>query len=57
VCDPGVTTKGPGVGVGLGLATCCRIMQEHNGSISLDSPGKGTIVTLTFPIIHGDSQQ
>ncbi len=51
VCDPGVTTKGPGVGVGLGLATCYRILEEHNGRISLKSSTSGTVVTVSLPVL------
>lgn len=51
VLDPGVTTKGPGVGVGLGLSTCYRILEEHNGQISLESSPSGTVVSVLLPIV------
>ncbi len=38
-------------GSGLGLAIVKSIMQLHHGSVSVDStPGKGTKVTLVFPV-------
>ena len=51
VFDPGFTTRGVGVGAGLGLATCYRIVKEHGGEITLTSePGVGTTVTLLLPV-------
>jgi signal transduction histidine kinase len=47
--DPGYTTKGVGVGMGLGLAICYQIVEDHGGSIELDSKaGAGTVVTVRF---------
>ncbi len=49
VFDPYFTTKSSGTG--LGLAVVHKIMEAHNGEISIESePGKGTIVTLVFPM-------
>jgi signal transduction histidine kinase len=37
-------------GTGIGLALCQRIMDEHGGTISIDSvPEQGTTLTLTLP--------
>lgn len=51
IFDPGFTTKGSGVGVGLGLATSYRIVEEHHGNIEVSSErGKGTTVRIRLPI-------
>jgi signal transduction histidine kinase len=50
VFEPFFTTKDPGQGYGLGLAVCQRIIDESNGSISVDSKaGQGTNFTVTLP--------
>jgi signal transduction histidine kinase len=49
--DPGFTTKGLRVGLGLGLSITYRIIENHHGSISVQSePGKGTLFTIRLPI-------
>ncbi len=51
VLDPGFTTKGVRVGSGLGLAIALRVIEEHGGTIAIDSrAGEGTTVTLRLPI-------
>jgi len=46
---PFFTTKDKGLG--LGLALCHRIIEEHQGSIHVASePGKGTVVSCFLPI-------
>ena len=53
VMEPFFTTKEEGKGTGLGLAICKRIVQEHKGTIQLDSAaGKGTTVRLTLPVLN-----
>ena len=54
VFDPGFTTKGVRVGVGLGLSICYRIIvDEHKGRIDvLSEPGEGTTFTITLPQGH-----
>jgi signal transduction histidine kinase len=37
-------------GTGIGLALCQRIMDEHGGTIGIDSqPEAGTTLTVTLP--------
>jgi signal transduction histidine kinase len=56
VFDPYFTTKEPGKGTGLGLAIVNNIVEAHEGKISIDSnAGKGTIVSIFFPILNRDS--
>lgn len=49
--DPFFTTKDVGEGTGLGLAVAHNIVANHGGKIEIQSEhGKGTTVTLTFPV-------
>jgi len=50
VFDPGFTTKGVGVGTGLGLSICYKIIEDHHGTIEVESSGSGTTFTITFPL-------
>lgn len=46
------STKG-NRGTGLGLAVARKIVEEHDGSISVDStPGNGTVFTVRLPVQH-----
>lgn len=48
---PFVTTKAPGSGTGLGLASTKALMEEVGGSIRLDSgSGPGAAFVLAFPV-------
>lgn len=51
VFDAFFTTKPAGKGTGLGLSLCYSIMNNHGGTIEIESaPGKGTRVQVCFPL-------
>jgi PAS domain S-box-containing protein len=53
VFEPFFTTKPAGRGTGLGLSVAKRIVQNHDGEITLNSKqGIGTSVLIKFPIIE-----
>lgn len=52
IFEPFFTTKGEGKGTGLGLSIVQGIVENHGGTISVQSTaGKGTTFTLRFPIV------
>lgn len=51
---PFFTTKDDGVGTGLGLPICRKIVEEHGGRIEVESPlgpQGGTAFTVSFPAV------
>ena len=51
IFEPFFTTKEVGKGTGLGLSISYRIIQDHGGTIEVESgPGQGTTFQLKFPV-------
>jgi two-component system NtrC family sensor kinase len=51
IFNPGFTTKGRGVGAGLGLSICYQIIKDHRGEIKVESEwGKGATFTIILPM-------
>ena len=53
IFDPFFTTKAPGQGTGLGMSISYKVIQRHNGKISVSSQkGIGTKFTIELPIVR-----
>src|SRR6267143_621996 len=50
IFEPFFTTKPPGEGTGLGLSLCRGIVEEHGGTLTVESrPGHGATFTVALP--------
>ncbi|WP_437939071.1 ATP-binding protein [Sorangium sp. So ce341] len=58
IFEPFFTTKPPGQGTGLGLSLTHRFIQEHQGSIRIESAlGEGTTVRMWLPALQADGAE
>src|SRR6185295_1827885 len=52
IFEPFFTTKPAGEGTGLGLSLCRSIIEDHGGTITVESvPGRGTTFGVELPVV------
>lgn len=52
IFEPGFSTKGSGIGMGMGLSICQNIVKKHNGEITVSSEvGHGTEFVVSIPMV------
>ncbi len=57
IFEPFFTTRPVGQGTGLGLSITYSIIEDHHGTIQVDSaPGKGSEFTITIPINRNEQR-
>lgn len=57
IFDPFYTTKPVGEGTGLGMSISYKVIQRHNGKISVESAeGKGTVFTICLPVFMKENK-
>jgi signal transduction histidine kinase len=58
IFEPGFTTKGSRVGMGLGLLITQQIIEQHNGRITVQSTlGQGTTFTVSLPVQNNSTHR
>ena len=51
IFDPGFTTKGKRMGMGMGLLIVSQIVDRHGGRLAVESePGEGSVFTVHLPV-------
>lgn len=49
--QPFFSTKGPGIGTGMGLVVCKKIIEEHQGRLEFETKaGEGTVFRIVLPV-------